>query len=232
MSQLRSYSAYGVTSKVVATHGCSLVSLDGVYHGAGAEYLVIFDAAALPANGTAPLKEFFLPTAGPTPLPSLFQTLGPIKLNTGCVIAISTSKETLTASASEMDVHGEIEEFEFPIVGATFNSVSQDSVQVWADGDGPKRILRFTGTNTDAAASYIQLFAHSPNADDVPLHVWPIGAFDGANPTLKLSFGDGYIPYSREADGTEHNGCYFAISSDPTKYIAVSAVVDMEFYYR
>jgi hypothetical protein len=73
------------------------------YNFAAAEVVMVFDANALPANGTAPKMEFSLPTAGGANAPScgsLALPAGGVSFDKGVVIAASTSGKTLTVDTA------------------------------------------------------------------------------------------------------------------------------------
>jgi hypothetical protein len=93
-----SWFASAVISKAAGTPGIHLVSLLG-YNKGGAQWLHIFDAAALPANGASPFMivalsanfQFFvdLPNEG-------------FMFSEGIVIAVSTTETTLTLGAADV----------------------------------------------------------------------------------------------------------------------------------
>jgi hypothetical protein len=176
MSQLRSFKYYNNTAAVniTAPDGrgpipCALVDLDGTYSGAGGEWLQMFDLAATPGAGAVPLKSLQLMAAGPVPLPSLFQELGPITFTLGCWIGISSTQRTYTASASAFDVFGEISEWEMPRVSPMGTAISTagdlstaiNTLQLWAEAtpSTDQRVYRVIAKNVlnDGKTRYLRI---------------------------------------------------------------------------
>lgn len=217
---------FGATNMVVATGPCSLVAVRGFFKGITADrWLQIFDLTALPANATVPMRSF-----------QLLQNLdfykdfnqGPLQLKTGCVIAISTTEATLTIATivtdlADFSVDLESTGQELPagtsVAGDLITGVN--SLQVWTNAQGPKKLIRVNFTNNDGVARYLMLFANDDWTDDQrPILQWKVLA----NTAVELNFGDDVLePMSQIADGTIRRGCYLGISVTPGTMTNVSS---------
>ena len=102
MPQLRVFNSYGRTTpfqmlnRAGQLFRCTLADLNGNI-AAGGKWLQLHDVAAALAGGEVPLMSFNA-GAGAGPLPSLFQTLGPITFNNGMTIAVSSTETHLIVS--------------------------------------------------------------------------------------------------------------------------------------
>lgn len=85
-------------SKVVSAVACTLRSAKAINKSGSDAWLMIFDAAALPANGTLPSRTPVLVPAGSTN-GDVWQ--GGTSLATGCVLALSSTVDDLTLIAGD-----------------------------------------------------------------------------------------------------------------------------------
>lgn len=219
---------FGATNMVVATGPCSLVAVRGFFRGTTADrWLQIFDLTALPANTTVPLRSF-----------QLLQNLdfykdfnqGPLQLKTGCVIAISSTEATLTIATVATDlgdfsVDVESTGTELPSGTSTAGDLvtGVDTLIVWAEAAGPKKLIRVNWTNNDAAIRYLMLFANDDWGDgQKPILSWTVGA----NTALTLTYGDdGLEPFMQTQLGVRRKGCILLLSSTPTLLTGTSSTV-------
>ena len=87
-------------------HGIILYGFDGRNTDSSAKWIMVFDSATLPANGTAPLHCIGVPPAGTTTSAGMgnfgFTTASIYgeKFRNGIVVAVSTSDVTLTIDSA------------------------------------------------------------------------------------------------------------------------------------
>jgi len=82
-------------SAVVCSSGCNFTEMSGYNDSAATRYIMLFDAATLPANGAIP-NQFYLVAANMG-----FGILGAAeRFRTGMVVACSTTAKTLTITAT------------------------------------------------------------------------------------------------------------------------------------
>ncbi len=102
-------------SLVVSSAGSSLrqvnVTIDPAALPGAVTCLQLFDASAVPANGTAPTWRWHLPNAGGT---YIFDLPGYESMPNGCTLALSTTFTTLTlAVGAAIHIHSLYEEDAF-----------------------------------------------------------------------------------------------------------------------
>src|SRR5882672_349082 len=144
--QLRTFDLYAKTAaQSVYTYPCTLVDFDGnLTSGAAGSYLQFHDKATAATVGNVPLKSFYIPSAGPTPLASIFQALGPVEFKLGLSIGISSTAATYTAQTATFDIFGEIEEsaqLTDSISGLSILTIASDVVLVLQTAGTPKRVF-------------------------------------------------------------------------------------------
>lgn len=178
MPALRTFTLLNKTSaQSVYTYPCNLVDFDGnLIVGAAGLYLQFHDKATAASAGNVPIKSFYIPSAGPTPLASIFQALGPVTFTLGLSIGISSTEATYTAATATFDIFGEIEE-------GTQSTDSISGLSTLTPGDGvsltvqtggtPKRLFSITIINGEGTVVYPMII----NAASAP---------DGAYPMLQL----------------------------------------------
>ena len=94
-------SAGFVASAVLKTGRGRLLYLNAYNNNATVRYLMLFDAAALPANGTVPLLMQAMTATASIPKELAFPPEGMTFVN-GLVIAISSTPATLTIAAADL----------------------------------------------------------------------------------------------------------------------------------
>jgi len=233
----------GAANKLLVANDNSIVRMariDGYMNGvANTQYwLQFFCSTAVPADTTVPLFE--LQVVGVNGFSWDFanqggldfrrlQELPDVGKNQNLIIAVSSTSGVLTASAATMNCEVTIED---PFTQSTGEVDAGDlvtavkSLNVWADhnNDGTnetRRLMsgRIKNNIGTAATLYAMLFAHIPVANEVPLAMWAV-----ADGTIKfINFGvDGRRLFSVGSDGTVHDGCTIAMSTDPTKFVAIA----------
>jgi hypothetical protein len=104
------YNVQPVSGSLVASQVLKVISGLGKGHlhwlflynnNAAVRYAMIFDAASLPANGTAPMFMQSMTAATSVPKELAFPPDG-LLFTTGCVIAISSTPATLTLAAADL----------------------------------------------------------------------------------------------------------------------------------
>lgn len=127
-------------------------------------------------------------------------------------IAISSTEVNYTAITNTgLDLTAQVESeylvtSDVTLVGDLTSAVA--SLQVWASASGPKKLLCLYCTNNGGAVSYPTIRASNTNlvGDKTVVILKPLGV--GISGTY--FFGGGYIPYRKDAAGTEHKGCTVA----------------------
>lgn len=203
------FKAFGVSLVQASSSPCGLLSIDGFYNGPGGEFLQLHNSPSTPAAGSVPVKSFYL--ALPGTLPSIFAALATLDYSMGLFIGISSTSGTYTASASVMDIFGDITNVEpvpnYSESGDTATAIA--ALSVWTTANGPKFIHNIVATNaTGGATQYLQLHVtDSPSNGDTALRSWAL--VDGTTKTI--SFGrDGFSP---RVGGNK--GCRLVVSSTP-----------------
>lgn len=212
--QLNSVTA--ATHYVAKTFPMVLKKVSGNFLGTTADrWLQVHNAKALPADTAVPVKSYPLSTGAPFAWTTDDEELA---LSVGCVLAISTTRDTLTISADTADwsVDGftAIDDTGWTVAGDYTTGDSE--LQVWADSAGPKKLKRIEITDVGSADTYyLMLFAHdSPQSGDVPLLQKTLAA--GAN--YDFFFGDGFVPFRLATPLTNNDGCTIGISQTSGTY--------------
>lgn len=230
--QLRSFEFYTNTApKVISSQPCDLVDLDGSVAAAG--WFQVFDLAAAPSNGAVPLKSFDVLAAGP--LPSLFQTLGPVSLLNGLVVAMSSTEATYTAVATNYDVYGELAEWEMPIPGLTTIgdlTTGLQVQQVWPESSGgTNTVFQITAVNqTSGPGVTLYAVVFATDGMNIATDKYYTILKLPPNSTQKFTFGDsGLQPLQlNNADNSLHQGCSIRILdtlSPPHAYGSASVAI-------
>ena len=198
-------------SDVVKTFGMNVVCIQGVFNGAGADhYIQLYDAKALPANGdNATIKKYEeIVGAGA----KVFIELTDLKFDNGCVFAISSTSGNLTVATGTDTFTGTLEGFTdindtgWTVVGDY--TTPDDSLQVWADSAGPKRLVRleFTSTSDAGADRYAAVRARDSSGATLRILLLP------QLTSVQFFFGDGFYPIEQAA-GVEYDGCSVAVGT-------------------
>lgn len=191
---------FGVSGQQVTQQPTHVLKIEGQFLAASAaRWLQVHDSATVPAEGAVPLKQWPL-----DPSSQFFQTFaaGELAVAEGLYICISTSDGTKTLSADTMDLGVELTDAEQPSGLTQVGDEANDrgTLQVWADGAGPKKLYRLKFKNTAGRDIYIFLYRYG--ADAAPSFLGKV--LNGA--TREWFFGQGLAPETLPgANG--HNGC-------------------------
>lgn len=211
--QLTNYSS---ASYVAKTFAMTLTKVSGNFKGTTADrWLHIFDAKALPADTAVPVRSYPLFQNAPFSWTTDDEELA---LVNGCVVAVSTTEETLTISTDEcdwyIDGYSHIDDTGWTTVGDY--TTGDAELQVWADSAGPKKLVRLEVTNLASTDElYLMIFAKdSPAAANVPFLTKTIPA-DGS---VDFFFGDGISPLQLPTVNSINDGCTVGISNNDSVY--------------
>lgn len=239
MQPLTGIAAGAAASLIISRLSVPIIQrIDGYMNGTDSStqyWLMFFAGAAVPADTTKPLFE--LQIVGKNGFSWDFGATGGLDFTKmlslftgalGLVVAISSTSAALTASVATMDIAVTVNEPFLPLAGM---SVAGDlttavaALSVFANNQTVRKaVYHIDATNTDAGiAQYLQLFPNGiPIANQVPRWSSPAIA-NGAS--YYADFGsDGYAAFQQTAANPPLilNGCYLAVSTDPTKYVAPS----------
>lgn len=207
MGQLRSFSAYTKNANAgvnLVANACTLVNIDGNYiAGAAGQYFQIFDKATAPVNADVPLRSFYLPSAGPVNLPSIYQVIGPLNLTLGLGVAISSTEATLTLGVGTFDVFGDTEEWETQISGLTTAgdlTTGVNNLQVWTNANGPQYLYTIEAIMNLGVTTWLMVLA-TDIVDGATDPVWTSGPLaSSATVVRKFNFGlGGFWPRRRNS---------------------------------
>jgi hypothetical protein len=193
MSNIRR--AINVTNLVASVEAAQVTRVRGNYRAASAIYVQLFDAKALPANGTVPLEVLHVTGIG------AFNLALNLNVQEGLVVAFSSTAATLTVATGAGNVGDIVVEGRgLTLTARTTKVVSNANVaglEIWAASTNPGgrvRLLTLVAKDDDGApaATYVQL--HNKELldiveEDVPLRSWKLPA----NTTIGLDFGDGLV---------------------------------------
>lgn len=199
-------------SKQVTTHSnVSLLKLEATMDGsmaASAFFLQVFDSLTTPAEGEVPLKSY--PVSTSAELYKDFK-LGELTFASGMYVCISSTEETKTIASGtnrcamlSVELSGPEEFIATTVVGDLTSGVN--TLLVWAEASGPKRLRRLTFLGSLAANRWLKLYAKdTPSVGDLPILQWNINS---ANGTFKIDFGPfGVDMFQQELDYTQRIGC-------------------------
>jgi len=199
----------------------ALIELDGIYGGGGSEFLQLHDTNLLVA-GDVPVKTLPLVIAGP--LPSMFETLAPMFFKTGLVVAISSTEDTYTASASSFSLFGEFGEFARVQIPGAYTiagdlHTTKNSQQIWADGTPHRLVALIVQEQLNTIDRYIRIETTDASSVLTASKFPPMKILAGQ--TLVLTFGtNGLIPEA--VDSTSgyalHNGCTVRVADQLSGY--------------
>lgn len=185
---------------------------------------------AAPANGAVPLKSWPL---GPGGQDYKEFKQGELRLQNGLYVCVSTTEATKTLGTSNNKfsmLQAELDADD-PLAGVTAVEGSAANLEVWAEGDGPMKLVLIRATNLESDIRYLQLFAHDTPADGSrALAQWELAATgdsDGLD-SRELRFGLG-----RSVDdisgGAVRQGCTLMLS-DTAGTLTVATGSGMECY--
>jgi len=214
-----------------------LLNVEGYCNGVDSTtqyYLQLFALAAVPANGTVPLRS--LQVLGTDGFRFNYNDIGltttamAAALNSGNLLfVLSTTEATLTIGTGSvtMDLSVEVEEYEFRIAG--LQSVTESGsgyLLVWTQATGAAgepRLYRIRATNVSADDFYLHLAARDIGAS----HLLPGGGWlVPATSDHVISFGDtGICPVEQTTDGTIYRACNVCVTTVGYPYYRNSAGV-------
>jgi hypothetical protein len=208
----------------------NLFSIEGYCNGvAGTQYWLQLHTVAAPSTGvTVPLRswqiigldgytfnknDIGIQLANITSAAA--QAAGtPTQQPTGFYIVLSSTDAVFTTPGITADINVELEEWELEATGLTEVTAGAGiGFSVVADGaTTTNRLVKLQVTETNGAATFIQLFAKGLAFNGVPIESIPIAA----NATVVLNFGVAGRPFfQQDASGTGHFGIYVAFSLTP-----------------
>lgn len=217
---MKPLSYFAVESQQVATHPVKLLKLEATLNASATAglFLQLHDSNTPPAEGALPVKTWPAAECG-------FKEfeLGELVFSAGLYVCLSTTGATKTLAVGASDkcdiLNVELVDPEVPTGtsnAGTLGSGTQE-LQVWADGAGPKKLLRVEINNIGNGVNYLMIFAKdSPANGDIPLDVITIPT--GVNWTGKnaLYFGqNGRDVFCKSSAGVNQNGCTLTLSSTP-----------------
>lgn len=217
------YEAIGQASVVVHTCGCSITRIQGNSTANG--WLQLHDAKRLPANASVPLRTW--PIFTDAPFDENFQN-DDIQLLVGCVLAFSSTRATLTISASTFDIYVNGESA-WDNTGATVvgdYTTADEVLQVWAQDTAAVRLspkyklvrleVRDVGAGGDV---FVQVHASDTPATNKIVASIPLAS----DSFIDAQFGDGLLPIKRVDFPTDlmYNGCTIAICLTQNTYAAI-----------
>lgn len=232
----RTISVIAGTSVTLATGGVcpNMLCLEGYCNGvANTQYFLQLHKIA-PANlvsgATVPLRSFQVLGANGFTFDKeqtglqLANLVNPASQSaTGYYMVLSSTDAVYTTPGITCDINVEIEEFELELTDTSTNTGNSAAgiYAVFADPNVSKRLVKLTVLDTSGVASFVQVFAKSPVASQVPIQQWPLAA----NATLVLNFGSvGESGFdSQDTDGTNHSGCYIGLSQTTGSFDAAGA---------
>jgi len=167
---LRTITLLGKTAaQAVEGFPCNLVDFDGnLISGAAGLYLQFHDKATAATVGNVPIKSFYISSAGPTPLPSIFQLLGPVTFVNGLSIGFSTTETTYTAATATFDFFVDIEENTAAVEavsGLTTLTPGGGNDLTLQTGGSPKRVFSLTIVNGEGVIVYPMLINSNSEVD-------------------------------------------------------------------
>lgn len=214
--------SYAVASKIVKNFAMSVSRIRGNSTANG--WLHVFDTKTVPTSGAGvvPLRSF--PVYATAPFDMMLAD-DQLQFENGCVMALSSVQGAYTALVSTMDLFvtgtSPYDDTDWTIAG-DYNSAAVP-LQVWADADGPKKLVRVEVSDLAGAVGpfYAQIHASDTPATDKIVDSFLV-ELEG---TIDLFFGDGRaIGFTEE--GTTYDGCTIAISSDQDTYVAFGSPCD------
>lgn len=210
--------SYAVASKVVKTFAMSVSRIRG--YSAADGWLQVFDLKAVPASGTGVIPKRSYPIYT-TAAFDIMLADEPLDFLIGCTIAMSSTEGTYTALASTMDLFvtgtSHIDDTDWLTVGDY--TINDSVLQVWADADGPKKLVRLEVSDTSSLGPvYVQV-----HAGDTPATDKIVASFLMSDAgSVDFFFGEGFSPL-RIVNGVTYDGCTIAISDSQNTYTAWGA---------
>lgn len=219
---MKTLSYFAASAAQVARHPVGVIKLEwkGATGLAAARFLQVHDAYAAPAEGAVPLKSWpiYTDAAGY----KLFD-VGELELVNGCYICISTTEATKTLASGSDDFSTlmvELSEAETPS-GTTFAgdlTTGVESLEVWAESAGPKRLHEIIATNSLGSDAWVQIHAMDTPENASLLLSLPVA--NGA--TERFTFGKDGRDVRKLVDGDLKEGCTLIWSQEQNTLDAVT----------
>lgn len=211
--------------------------IEGYYGGSVAAWLQFHDptlsygnAPGVPTNGTVPFREMYLGSSANGFLWQYMRDslrIEPGTVQNGVLLAVSITQGTLTlgTGTTKASFMVSIEEYEEQPVGTV--TIAGDMVTgvnilaAWVDSNGPGShtplYVVVSSANSGQGTGYLQMFAHVPSLNEVPLMEWTVPV---NTPLTKYSFGESAakILFSQTAQTgypLTHTGGFFGVSTTP-----------------
>lgn len=212
-----------------------LMKIEFNNNGAADRWLMVFPSRTVPINGSQPLTTSIFAQSNFSGIQTLIPE-GQSTLAPGFLVLASSTRTTLTYDAgATLDITAYVEEFEIlqdsTLAVGDYTSVV-DTLQVWTDANGPKKLIKLELTNAAAVTLYAAVYAvDAPGPTSKIQALIPIPAkVGGVNGFTIASFGNvaGLSPFQQDADHTLHDGCTIWVSSitaPGTKYAPPSATI-------
>jgi hypothetical protein len=206
---MKPLSYFAVAAQIVATHPVHVLKIEGLFLGATADrYLQVHDSRTAPTALAVPLKQWPIGQGA-----AFFQTFsaGELALANGLYVCVSDTDGTYTLSADTMDLSVELTDPEQPsgLTVAGDETTGRVSFTIWADGAGPKTLVRLVVKEINGTDGYVFMYTSGSLS---PVYLGKVNA----NATRIFNFGGGLVPYLKEANAaaTEHNGCIIKVWQD------------------
>lgn len=209
-------------SQQVATHSVNVIKIEWV---AGTitsnKWLQVHDSATTPAEAAVPLKSFKLSSDSPDY--KEFKS-GELNLANGLYLCVSSTDATKTLDTDQVSsVFVELKDPEVPagVSVAGDLTTGRETLQVWAEASGPKKLMGFRVTFTSGnAGAPVFLQVHCA---DTPTSATIVAVMNEASindTTVKTYwFGDG-LSAQKLVSGVTKKGCTIAASSTGSTYTA------------
>lgn len=210
---------FSVAAYQLMTHRVNVLKLEATMNASATPglFLQLHDAVQSPSDGAVPIKSWPASECGYKEFKN-----GELQLSAGLYVCLSTTAATKTAAGGGSDLIDilsiELTDPETPSGTSTVGTISGAGVselEVWADADGPKKLIRVEVDNTAGAARYLMIFAgDSPTDGDAPIDQFTIAAGAVKTGVNALFFGEsGRAVFSKDSSGVEHDGCTLKLSS-------------------
>lgn len=228
--------SFNVSSVQVSTLPIDLVQIEGYYRSSTANvWLQLHNSCIAPAAGAVPVWQSSGPLNGTAPFFEDFKTNRLGACTEGVFVGLSTTNGTYTADSTDkvdINVFTGVQVQAITVTGDKTTGV--DSLAVYTDPNASKRLRAFIVSNSDATAIapvYLQLFAHVPTANEVPLQEWTISGtslvsyYTGTEGEIVMGQGTPLLAAGvvTTANYSLHTGCYLYGSSTAGYLTATTA---------
>lgn len=215
--------SFAVSEKVVKNFAMSVSRIRGMKNAVNDRYLLLYDVRYVAEITGAPKRAY--PIYGTAPFDVLLADEQLDFLN-GCVAVVSSTDATYTASAETVDLFvtgvSHIDDTGWVVAGDY--TTAAETLQVWADASGPKKLMRIEVSDAGSPFGdnfYVQIHAGDTPATDKIVQSLPVVT----GTPVDFFFGNGFVP-QRDIAGVMFDGCTIALSSTQSTYNALGANVD------